>query len=82
MSVKELRELLALSKQELQHRIGTTGADISDIQYAMSQEDWYRHIYTQEEIDNDMEHYRADLKHYKHQLQKLKFVANLRMMLI
>lgn len=79
MSIKELKELLALSKQELQHRIGTTGADISDIQYAMSQENWYRHIYPTEEIDADMEHYRQDLQKAKHQLQKLKFVANLRM---
>lgn len=79
MSIKELKELLALSKQELQHRIGTTGADISDIQYAMSQENWYRHIYPTEEIDADMEHYRQDLQKAKHQLQKLKFVAKMKL---
>lgn len=82
MSIKELKELLALSKEELQQQIGITGANISDIQYAMSQEDWYRNIYTKREIDADMERYRVDLKNLKHQLQKLKFVVNLRKVLI
>ncbi|WP_102400475.1 hypothetical protein [Haloimpatiens massiliensis] len=79
MSIKELKELLALTKEELQDRIGTTGADISDIQYAMSQENWYRHIYPTEEIDKDMEAYKQELKNLKHQLQKLMFVAKLKL---
>ncbi|WP_035290214.1 hypothetical protein [Clostridium sp. KNHs214] len=79
MSMKELKELLQLSKEELQHMIGIKSSEIRDIEYAMSQEDWYRHIYPNQEIDKDMEHYRAELQKEKHQLQKLMFVAKLKL---